>query len=188
MTPTGRHQHKGGEQGDLILRQVHRTQVFPKLEDGADQVVTACHSKGHRERASDEEDQRTTFTLDLYWERGTQGGGRKGEGAGGVGGEREKKRSGTLTAHGSVLSKTGDAFTEFLPPRRVTFGSWVALRKAKMRSLLRLLVKSIIQDGKRQAHAAAARAAHHSASLTADTPAQDGGGTEAGNKIHMLAR
>lgn len=36
-----RHQHKGGEQGDLILRQVHRTQVFPKLEDGADQVVTA---------------------------------------------------------------------------------------------------------------------------------------------------
>ncbi len=49
MTPTSRHQHKGGEQGDLILRQVHRTQVFPKLEDGADQVVTACHSKGHRE-------------------------------------------------------------------------------------------------------------------------------------------
>lgn len=101
--------------------------------------------------------------------------------------EREKKRSGTLTAHGSVLSKTGDAFTEFLPPRRVTFGSWVALRKAKMRSLLRLLVKSIIQDGKRQAHAAAAWAAHHSASLTADTPAQDGG-TEAGNEIYMLAR
>lgn len=51
LTPTSRHQHKGGEQGDLILRQVHRTQVFPKLEDGADQVVTACHSKGQRERA-----------------------------------------------------------------------------------------------------------------------------------------
>lgn len=49
VTPTCRHQHKGGEQGDLILRQVHRTQVFPKLEDGADQVVTACHSKGQRE-------------------------------------------------------------------------------------------------------------------------------------------
>lgn len=51
LTPTSRHQHKGREQGDLILRQVHRTQVFPKLEDGADQVVTACHSKGQRERA-----------------------------------------------------------------------------------------------------------------------------------------
>lgn len=107
MTPTSRHQHKGGEQGDLILRQVHRTQVFPKLEDGADQVVTACHSKGHRERAQDEEDQRTTFTLDLYWERGTRGGERKGEGM---------KKSGMLTAHGSVLSRTGNAFTEFCLP------------------------------------------------------------------------
>lgn len=109
----------------------------------------------------------------------------RGEERGRSGGEREtERRSGTLTAHGSVLSKTADAFAEFLPPRRVTFGSWLALRKAKMRSLLRLLVKSIIQDGKRQAHAAAA--AHHSASPIAATPAQDGG-TGDGNKTHMLA-
>lgn len=53
------------------------------------------------------EDQRTTFTLDLYWERGTRGGERKGG---------EMKKSGVLTAHGSVLSRTGNAFTEFCLP------------------------------------------------------------------------
>lgn len=37
----GRHQDEGGEQGDLVFREVHRTQVFPKLEDRADQVVAA---------------------------------------------------------------------------------------------------------------------------------------------------
>lgn len=38
--------------------------------------------------------------------------------------------------------------------------------QAKMRSLLRLLVKSIIEDRKRQADATAAREAHHSATPT----------------------
>lgn len=46
---TCRHQHEGGEQGDLVFREVHRTQVFPKLEDRADQVVAACHG-GDREK------------------------------------------------------------------------------------------------------------------------------------------
>lgn len=40
--------------------------------------------------------------------------------------------------------------------------------QAKMRSLLRLLVKSIIEDRKRQADATAAREAHHSASPSVD--------------------
>lgn len=44
--------------------------------------------------------------------------------------------------------------------------------QAKMRSLLRLLVKSIIEDRKRQADATAAREAHHSASPAADPSAQ----------------
>lgn len=53
--------------------------------------------------------------------------------------------------------------------------------QAKMRSLLRLLVKSIIEDRKRQADATAAWEAHHSASPVADTAlnTQDTG-TEAG--------
>lgn len=58
--------------------------------------------------------------------------------------------------------------------------------QAKMRSLLRLLVKSIIEDRKRQADAAAAREAHHSASPAADTSAQNtqDTGTEAGTDTH----
>lgn len=45
--------------------------------------------------------------------------------------------------------------------------------QAKMRSLLRLLVKSIIGDRERQADATAAREAHHSASPTVDLSAQN---------------
>lgn len=45
--------------------------------------------------------------------------------------------------------------------------------QAKMRSLLRLLVKSIIGDRERQADAAAALEAHHSASPAADPSAQN---------------
>lgn len=45
--------------------------------------------------------------------------------------------------------------------------------QAKMRSLLRLLVKSIIEDRKRQAAAAAAVEAHHSVSPAADTSVQN---------------
>lgn len=58
--------------------------------------------------------------------------------------------------------------------------------QAKMRSLLRLLVKSIIEDRKRQADANAAREAHHSASPAADTSAQNtqDTGTEAGTDTH----
>lgn len=64
--------------------------------------------------------------------------------------------------------------------------------QAKMRSLLRLLVKSIIEDRKRQADATAAREAHHSATPPTPTPpaadtyaqtAQDTG-TEAGTDAH----
>lgn len=39
---TRRHQHERREQGDLVLRQVHRTQVLPEFKDGADQVVATC--------------------------------------------------------------------------------------------------------------------------------------------------
>lgn len=59
--------------------------------------------------------------------------------------------------------------------------------QAKMRSLLRLLVKSIIEDRKRQADATAAREAHHSASPSADPSAQsaqDAGTLEAGTATH----
>lgn len=59
--------------------------------------------------------------------------------------------------------------------------------QAKMRSLLRLLVKSIIEDRKRQADATAAREAHHSASPSADPSAQstqDAGTLEAGTDTH----
>lgn len=45
--------------------------------------------------------------------------------------------------------------------------------QAKMRSLLRLLVKSIIGDRERQADAAATREAHHSASPIADPSVQN---------------
>lgn len=59
--------------------------------------------------------------------------------------------------------------------------------QAKMRSLLRLLVKSIIEDRKRQADATAAREAHHFASPAADPSAQntqDTGTLEAGTDTH----
>lgn len=45
--------------------------------------------------------------------------------------------------------------------------------QGKMRSLLRLLVKSIIGDRERQADATTAREAHHSASPTADCSVQN---------------
>lgn len=62
--------------------------------------------------------------------------------------------------------------------------------QAKMRSLLRLLVKSIIGDRERQADATAAREAHHSASPAADPSAQntqDTGTLWKPGRIHMLA-
>lgn len=45
--------------------------------------------------------------------------------------------------------------------------------QAKMRSLLRLLVKSIIRNRERQADATAAREAHHSPSPTVDPSVQN---------------
>lgn len=54
--------------------------------------------------------------------------------------------------------------------------------QAKMRSLLRLLVKSIIGNRERQADAAAALEAHHSASPAADPSAYNTQGT--GTDVH----
>lgn len=59
------------------------------------------------------------------------------------------------------------------PSQTSHFWQLGGVTQTKMRSLLRLLVKSIIEDGTRQANAAAARRAHHSASPTADPPEQD---------------
>lgn len=59
--------------------------------------------------------------------------------------------------------------------------------QAKIRSLLRLLVKSIIGDRERQADATEAREAHHSASPAADPSVQntqDTGTLEAGTDTH----
>lgn len=59
------------------------------------------------------------------------------------------------------------------PSQTSHFWQLGGVTQTKMRSLLRLLVKSIIEDGTRQANAAAARRAHHSASPTADPSEQD---------------
>lgn len=59
------------------------------------------------------------------------------------------------------------------PSQTSHFWQLGGVTQTKMRSLLRLLVKSIIGDGTRQADAAAARAAHHSASPTVDPSEQD---------------
>lgn len=59
------------------------------------------------------------------------------------------------------------------PSQTSHFWQLGGVTQAKMRSLLRLLVKSIIEDGKRQADAGAAREAHHSASPTVDPSEQD---------------
>lgn len=59
------------------------------------------------------------------------------------------------------------------PSQTSHFWQLGGVTQSKMRSLLRLLVKSIIEDGTRQANAAAARKAHHSASPTVDPSEQD---------------
>lgn len=59
------------------------------------------------------------------------------------------------------------------PSQTSHFWQLGGVTQTKMRSLLRLLVKSIIEDGTRQANAAAARRAHHSASPTVDPSEQD---------------
>lgn len=66
------------------------------------------------------------------------------------------------------------------PSQTSHFWQLGGVTQAKMRSLLRLLVKSIIEDGKRQADAGAAREAHHSTSPTADPPEQDTQDTKLG--------
>ena len=53
--PTCRHQNECGEQGDLVLGEVHRAHVLGKLKDGADQIVTTCqqHSYTQHSRGAD---------------------------------------------------------------------------------------------------------------------------------------
>lgn len=59
------------------------------------------------------------------------------------------------------------------PSQTSHFWQLGGVTQTKMRSLLRLLVKSIIEDGTRQADAAAAREAHHYAFPTAGPSEQD---------------
>lgn len=73
------------------------------------------------------------------------------------------------------------------PSQTSHFWQLGGVTQAKMRSLLRLLVKSIIEDGKRQADAGEAREAHHSASPTADPSEQDAQDTKLG-RMHGLTR
>lgn len=73
------------------------------------------------------------------------------------------------------------------PSQTSHFWQLGGVTQAKMRSLLRLLVKSIIEDGKRQADAGAAQEAHHSASPTANPSEQDAQDTKL-ERTHGLTR